>query len=531
MPVSVFNDIIGPIMRGPSSGHTAATWRMGNMTLQLLGTKPDEVDCRFHKTGAYANVYKQQRSDLAFTAGLMNFSMRDKKYDLAFSEAKESNINLLFTTPSLTDAQHPNEVEVYANAHAQNEITVRYRSIGGGIASLNVINGHKVHYTGNKYALFICLEQSKSIYAENLKLKLQQDTHAKNIIIEESLHNETLLYACYSSTPFSSNELEKLAFDKEIKWTRSINPLMFPIYYNDADLEDNFFQQIVSYPPQNIACASELAKNYEMALLGISEEEAKKYFIDCIEVMENCVKFGLNLTDKNSMRLLKPLSHSINQQKENMLIGGIHGQIAVYAMAAAEWNASGGLIVAAPTAGSGAILPATLAGLQELGFSDESIIKGFWAAGLVGFVIAHEYTFAGGVGGCQVEIGSAGAMAAAMVVEATLHERKLISANQTGFATVLSAATLFLQNSLGLVCDPVQGFVELPCIARNATAASQAFVCADLALAGWQSPISFHDSILAMKDVGDKMSMELRCTSLGGLASRPLAEGNTVSVI
>ncbi len=530
MPVSIFNDIIGPIMRGPSSGHTAATWRMGNMTLQLLGVKPDEVDCRFHKTGAYANVYKQQRSDLAFTAGLMNFSMRDKKYDLAFSEAKASNINLLFTTPSLAGADHPNEVEVYAKANTNNEITVRYRSIGGGIASFISIDGHKVHYTGNKYALFICLEQSKSVYAQSLKQNLLQNASEKNIIIEESLHNETLLYSFYSSSPFSSNELETLILDKEIKWVRSINPLMFPIYSADATLEADFFQQIVAYPPQNISSASELAQKYEKALLGISEEEAKNYFTDCIEVMENCVKFGLNLTDKNSMRLLKPLAHSINQQKDNMLIGGIHGQIAVYAMAAAEWNASGGLIVAAPTAGSGAILPATIAGLKELGFSDDSIAKGLWAAGLIGFVIAHEYTFAGGVGGCQVEIGSAGAMAAAMIVEATLHERKLISKEQTGFATVLSAATLFLQNSLGLVCDPVQGFVELPCIARNATASSQAFVCADLALAGWQSPISFHDSILAMKDVGDKMSMELRCTSLGGLASRPLAKGNTVSV-
>ncbi len=520
MSVSIFNDVIGPIMRGPSSGHTAATWRMGNITLQILGSAPKQVECRFHKYGAYANVFKQQRSDLAFAAGLMNLAMEDQSYDLAFEKVKENNIELSFSTPDLQNANHPNEVEVLAQDIDNNSIIIRLRSIGGGVVSLISINGYHTEYNGNKYGLFLLM---KNNYHNKLQDLLFEYKLSEFSSIHESEKDNCALYSILSSKEFPFELINVVNTFEEILNIFSINPIMFSVW-DKQDLRQEFIKKVFVNPlPANIL-ASSIAKDYELALLGITEKEAQVYLDKCLKVMYNCVQSGLELKEYSSMKILKPLAGKLLSKNKAMLIGGVHSEVAIYSMAAAEWNGSGGLIVAAPTAGSGAIIPAVIVKLKELKITEESILHGLWAAGLIGLAIADQYTFAGGVGGCQVEIGSAGAMAAALIVEATLHHRREPSHLEHGLGIVLSAATLFLQNSLGLVCDPVQGFVELPCISRNATAASQAFVCADLALSGWKSPISFYDTILAMKDVGDKMAMELRCTSLGGLASRPLAK-------
>lgn len=549
MAISLFNDVIGPIMRGPSSGHTAATWRMGNMTLQLLGETPTHVECRFHKSGSYANVFRQQRSDLAFVAGLMDFSMEDTRYDNAFAEAKNAAIDLLFTTPELANADHPNEVEVFAQGTNNNNITVRYKSIGGGIASLNSFNSMPLLYTGNTHALFIIIENTSQDGNETCLHTMQEYVNAigATLVMQKSPRPENMPYqatqtlvSLYSPSPFSNDFIDgfmeilhkefisKRAIHNTKHTTnnnftvRRIKPLMYCVHETEINkkTEQTFFQNLFESPHKIPVSITEFAQNYETSLLMISQDEAKTYLAKCLSVMDNCVQLGMGLSEPSCMRLLKPVASILGMQKENMLLGGIHIDIALRAMAAAEWNASGGLIVAAPTAGSGAILPATLATLKELGMSEESRVRALWAAGVIGLAIAHEYTFAGGVGGCQVEIGAAGAMASAAIVEATLAHRD-IKSEHGHVETVLNAATLFLQNSLGLVCDPVSGFVELPCISRNASAAPQAFISADLALAGWRSPISFYDTILAMKDVGDKMAPELRCTSLGGLASRP----------
>ncbi len=516
-PTSIFNDVIGPIMRGPSSGHTAATWRMGNMTLQLLGEQPQSVECRFHKFGAYANVFRQQRSDHAFAAGLMNLSMQDKNYDFAFEEVKNHKIDLTFTTPELMGADHPNEVEVIAKGKHKS-FTARFRSIGGGISSLISINEFQINFTGNKHALFLLVSDAENNFDKKLHDFLNEHKLASFIDVEKT-KKDNIFYSLFSSQIYDNKFLENFKDNFQILNSYQIKALMFPVF-NNQNVKQDFLEKIYTNSLPKDISASSLAIEYETKLLNISESEAEKYLFDCINVMENCVQAGLGLNNDCSMKLLKPLANKLIQNKKNMLTGGLHSEVALYAMAAAEWNASGGLIVAAPTAGSGAILPAVVLKLSELGFSEKEILKGMWAAGLVGLAIADLYTFAGGVGGCQVEIGAAGSMAAALIVEVALNQKK--ETDNMGLDTVLAAATLFLQNSLGLVCDPVNGFVELPCISRNATAASQAFVCADLALTGWKSPITFYDTVLAMKDVGQRMAAELRCTSIGGLASRPL---------
>jgi L-serine dehydratase len=177
-------------------------------------------------------------------------------------------------------------------------------------------------------------------------------------------------------------------------------------------------------------------------------------------------------------------------------------------------NSGMGVVCAAPTGGSAGVLPGVLATLREdLGNSREKTILAAMAAGAIGVIVAERATFAAEVAGCQVEIGAAGAMAAASVVEIAFGKARQAA----------DAAAISFQNTMGSVCDLVQGMVEIPCHTRNAVAASSAFVCADLILGGYCNPIPLDETIDAVLAVGKMLPCELRVTSLGGLAVTPSA--------
>ena len=196
------------------------------------------------------------------------------------------------------------------------------------------------------------------------------------------------------------------------------------------------------------------------------------------------------------------------------LCGNVLGKGITYAMATLETNASMGLIVASPTAGSAGIVPGMMLALQEVyGFSDEKIRQALFNAGAIGYLAMRNATVAGAVGGCQAEVGMASAMAASAAVELL---------GGTPLQCTYAASTV-LMNMLGLVCDPVGGLVEYPCQNRNAAGVSNALIAAEMSLAGIPQFIPLDEMIDAMYTVGKKLPAELRETALGGCAATPSA--------
>ncbi len=196
--------------------------------------------------------------------------------------------------------------------------------------------------------------------------------------------------------------------------------------------------------------------------------------------------------------------------------GGITGTFLNHAMARAvavsEYNAAMGRIVASPTAGSCGILPGTVVTMLEEGRCDEhAAVMALFTAGAIGMVIAQKASIAGAQGGCQAECGSASAMAAAALGEL---------AGGTP-AQAAHACAMAIKNQLGLVCDPVAGLVEIPCIKRNVSGAAIAFTSAEMALAGVKSRIPVDECVLAMRQVGDMLPCSLKETSKAGLAATP----------
>ena len=194
------------------------------------------------------------------------------------------------------------------------------------------------------------------------------------------------------------------------------------------------------------------------------------------------------------------------------LCGTTLSKAIAYAMAVLEVNASMGLIVAAPTAGSSGVIPGTILSIcEDYGMDEDAVYQGILNASAVGYIIMRNASVSGAEAGCQAEVGAASAMAASAAAQ-------LLGGSPQ---QCLQAASLALSNLLGLVCDPIAGLVESPCQSRNAIGVSNAFTSAQLALAGVRHPIPFDEMVDAMYKVGVALPAELRETALGGCASTP----------
>lgn len=247
--------------------------------------------------------------------------------------------------------------------------------------------------------------------------------------------------------------------------------------------------------------------------MEIPEEELFQRMDGNLKVMEESVKAG---TDPNLRSTSGLTGGDAWRMQEYAGNGGISGSFMTGAMgralAVAEYNAAMGRIVAAPTAGSCGIMPGCLVSmLEDRKVDREKVVRSMFTAAGFGMVIAAKASIAGAQGGCQAECGSAAAMTAAALVE--------ICGGTPGQAA--QACAIAIKNQLGLVCDPVAGLVEIPCIKRNVAGIMVAFSAADMALAGITSRIPVDEVIQAMKEVGDTMPKEMKETALGGLANTP----------
>lgn len=252
--------------------------------------------------------------------------------------------------------------------------------------------------------------------------------------------------------------------------------------------------------------------------MDVSKRSRDDIFSDMeksLDVMEEAIRRGLTENVRSHSGLTGGDAPKIQQyirDSKQILSGETVLDAVSRAVATSEVNAAMGTIVATPTAGSCGILPGCVfTAAHKLNASREDMVRALFTGGAIGFVIANNAFISGATGGCQAEVGSATGMAAAAVVE------------MAGGTPVQSAeaVSIALKNMLGLVCDPVAGLVEVPCVKRNAMGAAIAMVAADMALAGVKSVVPTDEVIDAMYQIGTAMPTTLKETALGGLAATP----------
>ncbi len=261
---------------------------------------------------------------------------------------------------------------------------------------------------------------------------------------------------------------------------------------------------------------SEIMRIREIELGETDAEVVNQKMTRVLEIMKDAALSPISQPVKSMGGLIggEARKLSLHAQKKEGLCGDLLQKAVTYAMATLETNASMGLIVASPTAGSAGIVPGLMLAMQEhYHFSDAEIIQALFNASAIGYLAMRNATVAGAVGGCQAEVGVASAMAASAAVELM---------GGTPRECTYAASTV-LMNMLGLVCDPVGGLVEYPCQNRNAAGVANAIIAAEMALAGIPQLIPLDEMIQTMFTVGKKLPAELRETAMGGCATTPSA--------
>ena len=261
---------------------------------------------------------------------------------------------------------------------------------------------------------------------------------------------------------------------------------------------------------------SEVMRRRECELGETTRDQVDHRMAKVLEIMRASAALPLKKPSKSMGGLIGGESKKLydHAARGKAICGDILQRAMTYAMGVAEVNASMGLIVAAPTAGSAGIVPGLLLALQDCyKISDDRLVDALFNAGAVGYLAMRNATVAGAVGGCQAEVGVAAAMAASATVE-------LMGGTPE---QCMDAGSTVLMNLLGLVCDPVGGLVEYPCQNRNAAGVANALIAAELSLSGVKQLIPFDEMLETMYAVGRRIPIELRETALGGCATAPSA--------
>lgn len=503
-PPSIFNDVIGPVMRGPSSSHAAASARIGNLIKQMVKGQICKVLIEFDPNGSLATTYKGHGTDIGIIGGLLGFKPQDYRLPLSLQIAKEEGLEFDF---SIIDYQatHPNTYRITVLSSTKEKILVTAISTGGGMIDIQEINNFKVSIKGDFYETLI-FTTNKNLSLPIEKLLKEKAVSVEFINILEKDNNSLInIKATQQISDSIINQIENMPDVNLVMSLSNVLPIL-----SSKNLNIPFTNSEEMLLNSNNKSLWELAAEYESQRGKISIEKVLELMKEIVTLMDNSIKEGLKGTEYKD-RLLGRQSHLIEEgiKSSKIIYDSVMNNVIKYITAMMEVKSSMGVIVAAPTAGSCGTLPGTILGACDtMGLNLERATKAMLAAGIVGVFIAERATFAAEVAGCQVECGAGSAMAAAGLVELMGGTAK----------EAIDAASMALQNVIGIVCDPVADRVEVPCLGKNIMGGVNALACANMAVVGFDKVIQLDETIDAMYKVGKMLPSELRCTGKGGLS-------------
>jgi L-serine dehydratase len=480
-PISILNHVLGPVMRGPSSSHSAGSLRIGRLCRDLLGGNVTAIDCEYDPNGSLVTTHLSQGSDAGLTGGLLGWETDDER--LLDYRKHASDAGLRFDVHAIEyGAVHPNtyRLQVY-NGDEHHMVTAV--SVGGGMIEVTDIDGMAVSLEGDQHVLI-------AYAADGTPLGIRS-----------------------SAKPLQAGAADGLKADTDAAIVRHLQPVVPVCGDRTTQVPFRNAATMLGYDGDRNSSLPQLALEYEAARSGLSQDEVRRQLAHVLAVMQESLRVGRAGTNYADRILPSQVGRYQSAAKEGLLIGGsTFNEVVTFVTSVLEAKSAMQVIVAAPTAGSCGVLPGALLGVgATMNASAELLVDALLTAGLIGMFIADGATFAAEEGGCMAECGSASGMAAAaLVVMAD-------GSTQQG----LAAASQALQNSFGMTCDTVANRVEAPCLGKNTMAAAYAIAAANMALAGFDHLIPIDEVIIAMAKVGKQMPRELCCTGLGGIAICP----------
>ena len=508
---SIFNDAIGPVMRGPSSSHCAAAVRIGRLARDLMDGDLREVLVEFDATGSLATTHESQGSDMGLCGGLLGWDATDERLVTSTRAIREAGIEVEMRVTDL-GATHPNTYKLTLKNAIETHCMTAI-STGGGMIEVVEIDGARVSIRGDTYETLVYIDAG----GDRLAQALAEQTDADAVLLHRCTGGQFI--EVRAQHPLTQ-ALAQIGAPYGVRQIRTLSPVLPVLSRKDLCVPFITCAEMVAYNADADLELWELAVHYESARGNLSHEQVLRKMQALVHIMQRSIQQGIEGTDYAD-RILGPQAGAFKTQMASgrLLDGGILNWMILYVTALMEVKSAMGVIVAAPTAGACGGLPgACIGAASAMGLPPDETARAMLAGGLIGVFIAARATFAAEVAGCQAECGAGSAMAAAA----------LVTLARGTTAQAVDAASMALQNILGLICDPVANRVEVPCLGRNVMAASNALACANMALAGFDAVIPLDEVIETMLRVGESLPRALRCTALGGLsitrASRAIEE-------
>ena len=521
-------EILGPVMVGPSSSHTAGALRLSQVAASLVEGPIARV--RFTLWNSFAHTYRGHGSDRALVAGILGLETDDERIRDAFELAAERGLAYEFRVAGDDATIHPNTVDIELVNAAGVRAVVRGESLGGAKVRISRINGVGVEISGLYSTLFVAHQDAPGVLAALTNLlayahvniafcrtyRTERGGQAYTVFETDNAPDAAVLpmlrtldhvdYATFIEMPGTASAAAGTATGGG-----ALGPGM-----TAEEIFDNGAQLLEACAELEMDIGGVMALR-EVRMSGEAASAARMARV--IEVMRQETREPLENPDPQ-----RSLGGLIGGEARAVaaaagayapaLLGAVQADATARAMAVLERSAAMGVIVAAPTAGSAGVVPGcVLAVAEHLGAGEEQVAGALFCAAAVGLNLTTSACVAGAEGGCQAEVGSAAAMAAAALVQ-------LLGGTPE---QALDASSLALANLLGLVCDPVGGLVEVPCQTRNAIGVAAAFSSAELALSGVKSLVPFDEMARVMLSVGHAMPTALRETAKGGIAQAPSA--------
>ncbi|MFI3173474.1 MAG: L-serine ammonia-lyase, iron-sulfur-dependent, subunit alpha [Eubacteriales bacterium] len=505
---SIFNDVLGPIMRGPSSSHVAAAARIGAVARDMSHNSLKKVEVRVDVSGTLVLTYDSQGSNLGMHCGLLGIDLAEEIVPDCFQIMKDKGIEVTFAVEDMGET-HPNYYRLDVECMNGHRFWLDAISTGGGMIEVLSYNGTKISMIGDYYEL---LAQGSREELEAIK----EEIHTESIQVEEILIHENIgwgLLQVKSRTDFT--RMSKIQALQELgvnEWV-VVTPVLPTLSNKKSVLPFSNAEELLQYSKKTDLSMGELGVLYECIRSGNDRKVVMEKMDTIYTIMEQAVKTGLEGTEYKD-RILHAQSPLVAKNKKRMLQDSLMSGIIESITAIMEVKSSMGVIVAAPTAGSCGCLPGTVIGVSNyMEVEREESLLALFAAGLIGVFFTNNATFAAEVAGCQVECGAGSGMAAAAVAQllgGTVEE-------------CVDAASMALQSISGLVCDPVASRVEVPCLGKNIMGGMNAVASANVMLAGYDKVIPLDETIAALMDIGQQLPIALRCTC-GGLGMTPTSE-------
>lgn len=505
-PPSIFNDVFGPVMIGPSSSHSGAAYRIGRLCLNLLDGKITYLHARYNRGTALANTHIGQGTNRGLYGALLGWEMTDPRME-AYDERIEA---CLRDAGIAVEVEYPDFGKTHASfyhltvGNDREEHLVEAISTGGGMFKILRIDGTRVSIEGDFHELLVYCNGDVAALAGHLERLIE----AEHIRI--CADGPATFVQVKSASAFDRDVLRELSRRDGVTSVKVLAPLL-PTR-SRANLRVPFLSasEMLTYNREQGLSLWELALRYESARGGVAESDVWAEMEKIVAIMRRSLDAGLAGTEYADRLLDAQAPLAAGAMGRGAVPDDLVSRMILYTAALMDAKSAMKVFVAAPTAGSCATTPgAILAVADARQSSDDEIVQAMLAAGMIGVFIAAHATFSAELAGCMAETGASGAMAAAGLVH-------LLGGD---LDQALTAAGATINTGLGLICDMIGDRVETPCLDKNIAAALRAYGAAITARMGFSKVIPFDESVRAMREIGEQMPDSMCCTGGAGLCT------------